>query len=68
MITHNVVYFDPVPPTPLLEILTRAVVPNHWAMDWYWSVGRLVPGRRERINILFYFCYIDDHTWKVVLF
>ena len=32
------------------------------------SVGRLVPGRRERINRLFYFRYIDDHTQRVVLF
>ena len=39
-----------------------AVVPNHR------SVGRLVPGCRERMNTLFYFRYIDNHTRKVVLF
>lgn len=27
---------------------TKAVVPNLWAVDQYWSMGQLVPGRTER--------------------
>ena len=49
------------------RLCTTAVVPNHRAIDWYWFVGLLVPGHRERIKKLLYFCYIDNHTLKVVL-
>ena len=49
------------PSESLLEQCTKAVFPNHR------SVGRLVPGCRERINTLFNFRYIDDHTRKFAL-
>ena len=47
-------------------VFSTSVVPNYRAADQ--SVGRLVAWRRERINTLFYFHYIDDHTRKVVIF
>ena len=37
---------------------SKPEVPNHWAADWYRSVGQLVPGHTERINNLYYFCSI----------
>ena len=48
--------------------LLTIVVPNHRAADRYQSMGRLVPGRRERINTSFYFRYIYNCTLEVVLF
>lgn len=51
---------------------TKAVVPNLWAVDQYWSMGQLVPGHTERMcNFCYfrfiYYLFLNDVLYTILL-